>query len=162
MLRGVFVLLCLVAAAVTLACAGMYNGPASGIWTAVTQLETCKECETRLAFDLRENAQGLVAGVVGTHSRSEVEYLSGAAWVSGLRVGDSLLLTFSPACHSNDPRIAQGFRGLLESGGLLKGTLWGREAGILRYSFDVTLQRGTIDSLVLETFEDLRTIECEH
>ncbi len=155
-------LLCLLLATGVLACAGTYNGPASGTWVALTQMEQCEGCETRVALDLRENAQGLVTGVAGTESRNAIERLAGAAWVTGWRVGDSLHLTFLPPCPSDEPlQQTQGFRGRLWPTGQLLGVLWGRDRGTLSYNLSVTLQRGSVDSLVLETFEDLRKGECE-
>ena len=148
----------LLTAASVLACAGTYNGPASGIWAAAVQLEGCEGCRTLVALDLHESAQGFVTGVVGTHLSSNPDQ-SAAAWVTGWRLRDSLQLTFQRPCPPDD-RVSQGFHGRLEPDGTLHGFLWGREAGVLSHNLAITLRRGAVDSLVRATFEDLRRVEC--
>lgn len=151
-------LLCLLVAAGALACATRSLGP--GTWAAVTSSETCPGCETRIGFDLQEHSTGLITGMVGTYTQGGVERLEVAAWVTGLRVGDSLLLTFVPSCPLSDQRVSQGFRGLLGPDGELRGVLWGRDAGIVMYDLNLELRRGAIDPLVLASFAGLRAPEC--
>ena len=124
----------------------------AGSWVArISGNETCPPCSSVQGMVLIENDAGNVSGIAASFTQSGYDIASGAGYVTGLHIQDSLVLSATGQCQDKlAPQSSAGLRATISrNGNELVGSLFSTTP-MFADTLPAVWRRAPLDSVLLE------------